>query len=123
MASDLWTYPEHVRRGTAGTGAAVEELDLTEFSAEATDGEVGKVDAATYEPGASFIVVDTGPPVLGKKVVIPAGLVRSVDDVGQIVRVDLAKDEIENAPEVEDDRLDDESYRAGVGRYYAGATR
>jgi hypothetical protein len=123
MANDLWEFPEEVRRGRVGIGAEVEELDLTEFSAEATDGDVGKIDSASYEPGASFMVVDTGPPLVGKKVVIPAGLVRSVDDVGQVVRVSLAKDEIENAPEVDEERLGDEGYRAEVSRYFAAASR
>jgi hypothetical protein len=118
MASDLWTYREEVRRGKAGLGTGVESLDLTEFSAEATDGEVGKIDEATYEMGGSFIVVDTGPVVLGKKVMIPAGLVRTVDDVAQKVHVDLTKDEIENAPELDAERVRDEGYRAELGRYY-----
>ncbi|HEX2112375.1 MAG TPA: hypothetical protein VHF67_12575 [Gaiellaceae bacterium] len=123
MASDLWTYPEQVRRGRAGIGAEVEELDLTKFSAEATDGDVGKVDSASYEPGASFIVVDTGPLVLGKKVLVPAGLVRSIDDVGQTVEIDLAKDQVENAPGVDEERIRDESYRAELSRYYTDVSR
>jgi hypothetical protein len=123
MADDLWTFPKEVRRGRVGVGAEVEELDLTEFSAEATDGDVGKIDSASYEPGSSFIVVDTGLPVVGKNVVIPAGLVRSVDDVGQTVRVALSKDEIENAPEVDEERLGEESYRAELSRYYAATSR
>ncbi len=123
MADDLWTFPEEVRRGRVGVGAEVEDLDLTEFSAEATDGDVGKIDSASYEPGSSFIVVDTGPPLVGKKVVVPAGLVRSVDDVGQKVRIGLSKDETENAPEVDEERLGDESYRAELRSYYAAAPR
>jgi hypothetical protein len=40
----------------------------------------------------------------------PAGLVRSVDDVGQIVEIDLAKDQLENAPEADQEgrRREDE---------------
>ena len=123
MASDLWTYPEHVRRGVAGIGPALEELDLTEFSVAATDGEVGSVDSASHEPGASFIVVDTGPLVFGKKVVVPAGRVRSVDGVGQTVEIDLAKDQLNNAPEADEERIRDESYRAELSRYYTEASR
>ena len=35
---------------------------------EATDGSIGKVDEATSEGGSSYIVVDTGPWIFGKKV-------------------------------------------------------
>ena len=54
-------------------------LDLTGFNVEATDGGIGKVDEATKEAGGSFIVVDTGPWIFGKKVMLPAGLIRDID--------------------------------------------
>lgn len=35
--------------------------DLTGFKVSAADGNIGKVDKATNEVGASYVVVDTGP--------------------------------------------------------------
>ena len=121
MASDLWTYREEVKRGRAGVASEVDELDLTGYSVEARDDDVGKVDRATYDDGRSFLVVDTGPLILGKKVLVPASLVRNVDTVAEKVEVDLTKDQLENAPEVEEDRLDDETYRTELGRRYGHA--
>lgn len=122
MASDLWTYPEEVKRGRAGVASEVEELDLDGFSVEARDGDVGKVDQATYEDGGSFLVVDTGPLIFGKKVLVPAALVENVDTVAQKIEVALAKDQLENAPEVDETRVEDASYRAEVARHYGAAT-
>ena len=51
MASDLWTYNESIERPKTLDG----------FDAVALDGDIGKIDEATYDVGASYIVVDTGP--------------------------------------------------------------
>ncbi|MBD0291736.1 MAG: PRC-barrel domain containing protein, partial [Thermoleophilia bacterium] len=48
------------------------ETDVVGFSVEATDGGIGKVDEATYDVGQSYLVVDTGPWIFGKKVLLPA---------------------------------------------------
>ena len=68
--SNLWAYSElDTMRGS----------DLTGFEVEAIDGGIGKIDEATHEASGSFLVVDTGPWIFGKKVMLPAGLVDSVD--------------------------------------------
>jgi hypothetical protein len=107
MERDLWTYPETVGR-----------LDMSGFDVEAVDGSIGKVDEATYEVGESYIVVDTGPWIFGKKVLLPAGIVQQVDREEEKVYVDRTKDEIKDAPEFDDDAYRDEGYRASVGDYY-----
>ena len=105
--SDIWTY----RSGST-------DLDLTGFSVEATDGGIGKVDDATYDAGSSYVVVDTGPWIFGKKVLLPAGVIRDVDLDSETVFVDRTKDEIKNAPEFDEDRFRDETYRNEIGGYY-----
>ena len=52
------------------------QKDLVGFDVEALDGDVGKVDGASTEAGDSYIVVDTGPWILGRKVLLPAGTIR-----------------------------------------------
>src|SRR3954447_19422818 len=94
--AEIWTY-------STTTAPAV---DMTGFKVEARDGHIGKVDEATNEAGGSFIVVDTGPWIFGKKVMIPAGVIRDVDPENETVYVDLTKDEIKNAPE-----FDEATYR------------
>jgi hypothetical protein len=105
---DVWQYRE-----TSWTSA-----DLSGFGVEAIDGSIGKVDEASNAVGASYIVVDTGPWIFGKKVMLPAGVVRDVDLDTQTVFVNRSKDEIKNAPEFDEDRYRDDTYRTDLGGYY-----
>jgi hypothetical protein len=99
--------------------ANVENVDLTGFKVEATDGSIGKVDEATYESSGSYLVVDTGPWILGRKVMLPAGVVERIDPDEEQVYVDLTKDEIKDSPEFDADRQrDDTEYRRRLAEYY-----
>ena len=64
------------------------------YKVEATDGSIGKVDEATYDTGSSYIVVDTGPWIFGKKVLLPAGVVSRVDRDDEKVYVKRTKDQV-----------------------------
>ena len=110
---EMWTF-------TTGTP---QNLDLTGFKVEAQDGGIGKVDEATHETTGSFIVVDTGPWIFGKKVMIPAGLIREIDPDTETVFVARTKDEIKDAPEFDEQRYHEQSYRDELGTYYGGRTR
>ncbi len=96
------------------------DLDLAGFSVEAVDGGIGKVDEASYDVGASYIVVDTGPWIFGKKVLLPAGVIQDVDLDAETVYVNRTKDEIKNAPEFDPETYRSEDYRAQLGGYYTG---
>jgi hypothetical protein len=102
------------------TVATPPNIDLTGFEVEATDGKVGKVDEATQEASGSFIVVDTGPWIFGKKVMLPAGVIRDIDPDAQTIFVGFAKDEIKNAPEFDENTYRDPAYRDQLGSYYGG---
>src|SRR5215211_539579 len=93
--SDVWTYGEKVMSGP---------LDLTGFTVEATDGEIGKIDEATYDPGNSYVVVDTGFWIFGKKRMIPAQVVTRVEVDRRRVHVNLSKDAIKAAPDYDHER-------------------
>jgi hypothetical protein len=114
MTIDPWTYGDADAIGVDPT-----RMDLTGFSVEATDGGIGKVDEATYETSRSYIVVDTGPWIFGKKVLLPAGVVQRVDLDSETVFVHRTKDEIKNAPEFDEATYRDDSYRSEVGNYYS----
>ena len=109
---ELWTF------ALATPGIDLTNVDLTGFKVEARDGGIGKVDEATHVAGGSFVVVDTGPWIFGKKVMLPAGMIRDIDLDTETVFVNLTKDEIKNAPEFDQDRYLDESYRTELGGYY-----
>jgi len=106
--TDIWTYREETWGAT----------DLTGYSVEAIDGGIGKVDDATYEVGGSFIVVDTGPWIFGKKVMLPAGVIDRMDPSEETIYVNQTKDQIKGAPEFDETRHTDEAYRSEIGGYY-----
>jgi hypothetical protein len=108
-AADLWTYRDTI------LGIA----DLAGYKVEAIDGSIGKIDEASNDVGASYIIVDTGPWIFGKKVLLPAGVVDRVDTADEIVYVDRTKDEIKNAPEFDEARYRDSEYREEVAGYYS----
>jgi hypothetical protein len=105
---DIWAYRE-----TTWTAR-----DVTGFAVEAIDGSIGKVDEASNEVGGSFIVVDTGPWIFGKKVLLPAGVIKDVDLDSETIFVNRTKDQIKNAPEFDADRYRDEGYRNDLAGYY-----
>jgi hypothetical protein len=111
-SSQIWTYRD----------TTITQRNLAGLSVEAIDGKIGKVDEATNDVGASFIVVDTGPWIFGKKVMLPAGVVRDVDMDTETVFVNRTKDQIKNAPEYDEDQNRNETYRNNyrdqLGSYY-----
>jgi hypothetical protein len=119
MTMDPWTYGDPDTIGVDTT----QNLDLTGFSVEATDGGIGKVDEATYETSRSYLVVDTGPWIFGKKVLLPAGVVQRVDLDSETVLVNRTKEEIKNAPEFDEASYRDDAYRTRIGTYYYGDIR
>jgi hypothetical protein len=98
---------------------AVPAVDLTGFKVEAKDGSIGKVDEATMETGTSYVVVDTGPWIFGKKVMLPAGVIRDVELDTETIFVDLTKDEIKSAPEFDENTYRGDAYRNELGDYYS----
>jgi hypothetical protein len=106
--TDVWVYRE----------AIWAQNDLTGFSVEALDGSIGKIDEASNEIGSSYLVVDTGPWIFGKKVMLPAGVINRVDHDEEQVFVNRTKDQIKDAPEFDDSMVEDEGYRGRLGSYY-----
>jgi hypothetical protein len=110
---EMWTYRNQT----------ISQKNLSGLSVEAIDGSIGKVDEMTNDVSGSYIVVDTGPWIFGKKVLLPAGVIRDVDFDTETVFVNRTKDQIKNAPEYNEDlHRRDESYRAKyrnqLGGYY-----
>jgi len=114
MEVDIWTYRE-----APALGADVSRgVDLTGFGVEAIDGSIGKVDEATYNVGESYLVVDTGPWIFGKKVMLPAGVVDRIDIEDERVHVHRTKDQIKSSPEYDETVNGDATYRGELGSYY-----
>jgi hypothetical protein len=106
MAShDLWS---------SSSTTSIANVDLSGFTVEATDGKIGKVD----ESGGSYVVVDTGPWIFGKKVMLPAGVIRDVDLDAETVFVNRTKDQIKDAPEFDETTYRDDAYRNELSGHY-----
>ena len=93
-------------------------FDLSGFHVEATDGEIGTVDDVTYELGSNAFVVDTGPWIFGTKVMLPVGVINRIDADDHRIWVNLTKEQIQHAPDFDESRFRDQTYRDEVGTYY-----
>jgi hypothetical protein len=110
VVMEMWTYRTDVVLEPA--------VDLVGFSIEARDGSIGKVDESTADAGKSYLVVDTGPWIFGRKVILPARTVERIDLDERVVFVDRTKEEIKNSPEFDPDRGFDPAYQDSFGDYY-----
>jgi PRC-barrel domain len=112
MATNLWGFTSDVGN---------ERADLKGMKVEAVDGDIGKVDSVIDTPRGTGLVLSTGPWILGKKVLLPAGVVSGIDVDEARIKVDRTKDEIKSAPELDEDLLNDDAYQESLTRHY-GAT-
>lgn len=107
MYEQLWNYRDDLVA-----------TDIEGFDVEATDGGIGRVDEATYDVGASYVVVDTGPWIFGRKVMVPASAIERIDLDKRTVWLELTRDQIKDSPELDETAFHDPSYRERVGTYY-----
>ena len=107
--TNLWSYRDTARSQTT---------DLAGFQVVATDGAIGNLDAATYDVGGSYIVVDTGFWIFGTKRMLPAGVIDRIDYDTRKVHIDLTKDQIREAPDYDAEREREEAYHQDIGTYY-----
>ncbi len=91
--------------------------DLTGYDVEASDGSIGNVDRATNDVSNAYVVVDTGFWIFGKKRLVPAGAISSVEHADKKVYVAMTKEQIKDAPDYDADRWDDDT-RSQHGDYY-----
>ncbi|MFI5523467.1 PRC-barrel domain containing protein [Streptomyces platensis] len=113
MSANVWGYlPDSgYRAGTVLEG----------FGVEAVDGSIGKVDKHSDEVDSAHLVVDTGPWILGRRVVLPAGIVTGIDQQEKKVYVGRTKDEIKGAPDFESAGHEGGAdYLHQVGVYFGG---
>ncbi|TCO43579.1 hypothetical protein EV646_112156 [Kribbella antiqua] len=92
---------------------------LDGYKVLAPDGEVGKVEDASYPPGQAALVVDTGLWTLGQHVLLPAGVVEYINHHTKEISVDVSEAEIRAAPQYEADSHLDPGYRERVAEHYA----
>ena len=96
--NSVWNYRSEVE---------LADRRLVGYDVEATDGHIGKIDEDSNVAGHAHVVVDTGFWIFGKKRLIPAGVVQSIDDENETVQIALTKDQVKSAPDFEADLRDD----------------
>ncbi|WP_406315133.1 PRC-barrel domain containing protein [Streptosporangium sp. NBC_01639] len=115
MTENIWSYRPEAYSGE-------QTLGLVGFDVEATDGKIGSVDEESDAVGDSYIVVDTGFWIFGKKVVLPAGTVIRVDPQERKVYISRTKEEIKQAPEFDEATYREPDYRDRLSDYYGAGT-
>ena len=112
MVMEVWTYRD----------STVHQLDLTGFEVETLDGMLGRVERAANEPGGGgYLVVDAGSLApQGGRVLLPGGIVDTVDLDSERIFVRLTREQIRNAPRYEWQSPFGERERGEFGAYYAG---
>jgi hypothetical protein len=106
---EIWTLREDAMGSTLAVGYGVEALD----------GSIGKIDDASNDVGSSFVIVDTGPWIFGKKVMLPAGVISRVDPQEEKVYVNRTKEQIKNAPEYDESQGEtNDAYHGQLSSYY-----
>ena len=108
--TSVWSYP---------TSVDLADRRLVGYDVEATDGHIGKIDEASNAAGRAHMVVDTGFWIFGKKRLIPAGVVQSIDDEDEKVHIALTKDQVKAAPDFDADLRDDRDDYDTYDTYYA----
>ena len=115
LATEIWTYQD--RR--------LSELDLSGFQVETRDGVVGRVDRATKDVSGSYLVIDPGASMpLGRRLLVPAGIVDTVDMNDRRIFVDASRNDLLSAPEFNpQQRSLDADLRDRIGAHFSRGRR
>ncbi len=102
--TSIWDYP-----------AGMSSRNLVGYDVEASDGHIGTIDRASNIVGKAHLIVETGSWILGKKRMIPAGVIQRIDDAAATVHVSLTKAQLAAAPDFDAARRNE---RTEHDRYY-----
>ncbi|MET9319278.1 PRC-barrel domain containing protein [Streptomyces sp. NPDC003038] len=112
MGSGIW--------GFGGESGHAPGTDLVGYKVEATDGPIGKIDEHSEDVSRSYVVVDTGPWIFGRRVVIPAGVIARVDSGEETVHLSCTRQEVKDSPEFESGQhQDDVAFIRLIEQYYS----
>lgn len=110
------TIRTNTAMGTDATGLDMQR-SCEGYDVHAVDGDIGKVSDASNEAGRNSLVVDTGTWIFGKKRMIPAACVRSVDHTNRRIDVSLTKSQIKDAPDAKERTSWNDSYYDEQAQY------
>jgi hypothetical protein len=96
MAEHMWTFGDIAPEGS-------EHADIDGFTVMAGEAEVGRVVQATFEPGSSCVVIETGLRLVGRRVLVPACFFTGVDVDRETLGVSLTEQQVGDAPTLDPD--------------------
>ena len=96
MSEHMWTFGDIAPAGS-------EHADIDGFTVVAGEDEVGRVVQATFEPGSSCVVIETGLRLVGRRVLVPASFFTTVDVGAETLGVSLTRPQIDDAPTLDPD--------------------
>ncbi len=94
---------------------------LQDYSVHATDGEVGSVDDIFFDGlrwEVRYLVVDTGPWIFGRRVLLSPLAVKPLNEEEEILPVALTKEQIEKSPGIDLDEPVSEQQLRSLHLYY-----
>ncbi len=95
--------------------------ELRGYDIQATDGEIGHVEDFLFDDESwtiRYFVVDTGPWLFGRKVLIAPQSVGEPSWEGGVLPVDLTKEQVEESPEVDLEQPVSRQKQAIINRHY-----
>ena len=95
--------------------------EMTGYSLNAHDGEIGKVKQVYFDDQywtVRYFVIATGSWFLGKNVLIVPAVITALDEEEKRLEVDLAREQIKNAPSVDTTLPVSRHYEKELLRYY-----
>jgi hypothetical protein len=95
--------------------------DLQGLPIHATDGELGKVDEFLFDDrswAVRYLVVDTGPWLLGQQVLIAPASIGAVDWGAGWLPVNLTREQVENSPSIESHLPVSRQHEEELSQYY-----
>jgi hypothetical protein len=96
MSEHMWTFGDIAPEGS-------EHADIDGFTVMAGEDEVGRVVQATFEPGSSCVVIETGLRLVGRRVLVPACFFTGVDVDRETLGVSLTEQQVGDAPTLDPD--------------------
>jgi hypothetical protein len=122
MGTQIWVITaEVVGAPTGGSARGASQMpDVTGYEVSARDGTVGKIEEVVRgHDGRTCLVVDTGFWIFGKKRMVPAGVIDTIDPKNERVNnVRVTKDDIKHAPDYDAPRRDDDDVRRAHEEHY-----
>lgn len=95
---------------------------LDGYTIQAIDEEIGKVKEVYFDDqqwGVRYIIVDTGPWLFGRKVLISPYAITDIDEAESKIHVNLTRDQVKNSPDIDTHQPVSRQMEHEYHRYYA----